>query len=418
MRIVEVPVEMEWQEWQSEAGDLERMPLQASLRILFELFLINAFERTVVRLKQQDCVHGPIHISLGQEAVAAAVVTALQRSDRISGSHRAHHVFLAKVLGYFLPEAWDPLKEPLPEPAQEVVTRTLAEIMGLGLGYCGGRGGSMHLRHLEAGVLGTNAIVSGGLPLSAGAAFAELKSGRRNLVCAFFGDGGINQGSFHESANLAALWNLPIVYFVENNQYAVATRIRDASAVTALAQHAASYGMRARTVHGHDVVGLYLAMQAVAESIRSGGSPCLIDARCYRHLHHGGDLPGSAFGYRTKEEEAEWLARDACRAFPLQLVEARLANEGDVERLRSLAELSVAAALRTCTTEQGAKLVVRPELWPDPGLWSTACAATGRSSAGCPTGSVMTFPSSTRSNTQTPLRRLRGGGWSATAPSW
>ena len=301
MEKINKTVDLDWQIWKSTSEDVDKIPLNLSRHILFEIFLINAFERAVMKLKADDCVHGPIHISIGQEGLAAAVMASLRDADLIAGSHRAHHQFIAKIMNHALPGNWDPTREDLPDAGYKAVRHALAEIMGLAPGYCGGRGGSMHLRSKEAGVLGTNAIVCGGVPLATGAALAEQRKGDGNIVIAFFGDGGIPQGSFHEAANLAGLWNLPIIYLVENNQYAVATSVNDACAVSDLAQHAASYDMNARTIYGYDVPGIYCCIKEAVDSLRNGGKPFLIEANCYRPLHHGGDMKGSAFGYRSKE---------------------------------------------------------------------------------------------------------------------
>jgi len=223
---IELTPNFNWYCWESTDSDLSGMEPAVARRILFQIMLINEFEHALLSLKNDDCVWGPVHTSVGQEAVAAATMAAIRKSDKIAGTHRAHHQFLAKVMSYVLDDDWDPCASDLPSKASEVVKRTLAEIMGLEPGYCGGRGGSMHLRCDEAGVLGTNAIVGGGIPLATGAAFAEKYRHTDNIVVCFFSDGAVNQGSFHEAANLAGIWNLPIIYFIENNLYAVATSLQ------------------------------------------------------------------------------------------------------------------------------------------------------------------------------------------------
>ena len=376
-------VDFDWQEWRSAEADTAGMEPAAALRVLFEVFLINAFERGVIRLKQDDCVHGPIHISIGQEAVAAAAMAALATEDKITGSHRAHHQFLAKTMNSALPPSWDPRTEALPASGQDVVERTLAEIMGLARGYCGGRGGSMHLRNAEAGVLGTNAIVGGGIPLATGAAFAEKRKASVSIVVAFFGDGAVNQGAFHEAANLAGLWKLPIIYFVENNQYAVGTNVKDACATADLSLHAAATAMHGRVVYGYDVPAVHACMRDATARVRAGEGPFLIEARCYRHYHHGGDLKGSALGYRDKEEEAQWLEKDAYNRYPEALVKAGLLAEGEVERIRTMAEGAVERAIDVCTV-RGARLQVREELWPDRAAVAHGLRSSGNELVGLP----------------------------------
>jgi 2-oxoisovalerate dehydrogenase E1 component len=355
----------DWQRWCSAPGDTKRLDAAQGARLLFTIRLINTFENQLLRLDGDGCVWGPLHTSVGQEAVAAATIAALSRGDKIAGSHRGHHVFLAKVLDHVLDPDWNPAQDPFPGNGQEVVRRTLAEIMGLAPGYCGGRGGSMHLRHPEAGVLGTNAIVGGGIPLATGAAFAEHHRKTDNIVVCYFGDGAANQGSFHEAANLAGLWRLPIIYLVENNQYAVGTRSDEASAVPDLSLRGASYAMRARIVTGHDVVALYEGVRSEAERVRAGEGPCLIEVKCYRHYHHKGDRPGSAYGYRSREEEEQHLELDPLQTLPRDLQSAGLLTGEQVAQIVGMADQAVLQAVGDCTVGESPRQV-RGELWPDP----------------------------------------------------
>ena len=170
-------------------------------------------------------------LSAIDQQIGAFLATALHRSDLITSTHRPHGHFLAKALLYYAPEGYDPLRDPLPPELQEVVYRTLAEIMGLRDGWCGGRGGSMHLCDPRSGNLGSNGIVGGGIPLATGIAWAQKLQKKDTIVVSFFGDGAINQGCFHEVANMAALWGLPVLYLVENNHYAVGTRTDESSYV-------------------------------------------------------------------------------------------------------------------------------------------------------------------------------------------
>jgi 2-oxoisovalerate dehydrogenase E1 component len=358
-------LDFDWQTWRSEPGDIGSLGASLASRILFEIHLINSFENTLLHLKNEDCVWGPVHSSVGQEAVAAASIAALRRQDMISGSHRAHHQFLAKALEYVLEDSWNPLAQGFPEEAQEVVNRTLAEIMGLAPGYCGGRGGSMHLRYAEAGILGTSAIVGGGIPVATGAAFSAKYRKSDALVLCFFGDGAVNQGSFHEACNLAGLWGLPIIYVIENNLYAVATRSDRATAVTDLSVRACGYGMNGRIVQGDDVAAVYEAVRDAARQVREGGAPFLIEIRCYRRYHHAGDQPGSAYGYRDPEEEAQMLERDALKTFPKAAIGSGLISESDAAAIRSLAQSSVAEAAAFCTSG-GNQPTVEGGLWPEP----------------------------------------------------
>ena len=377
MQKKKLKVPFDWQSWRSEEADLKRIGRVNAARMLFDIFLIRRFETELLELKNQDCVWGPVHSSIGQEAVAAGATKALRKEDKFAGSHRAHHQFLSKALQYVLDIEWNPASDDLPAEGAEVVRRTLAEIMGLGDGYCSGRGGSMHLRYLDAGVLGTNAIVGGGIPLATGAAFAEKRKKSGNIVVCFFGDGAVNQGSFHESANLAGLWRLPIIYCIENNQYAVATRSDEACAVADLSLRAMSYAMKGCVVQGDDTPALLEAFSDAARAIREGGQPWIIEVKCYRKYHHAGDLPGSAFGYREKSEEEQWAERDVVKRLPVALKKAGLLEGAEIERIREMARRAVLDAVNYCTVVapesaspdsggagKATVLQVRPERWP------------------------------------------------------
>ena len=382
----------DWVENRSTPEDLLSLPPALCGEILFTTLLINKFETALLRLKDRDLVWGPVHSSVGQEGIAAAAILALRKSDKITGSHRAHHQLLAKAVAYAVPDDYAPQHDELPAGVYETVYRSLAEIMGLAPGYCQGRGGSMHLRHAEAGVLGTNAIVGGGIPLATGAAFAEKHGNTGNVVVSFFGDGAVNQGSFHESCNLAGLWKLPVIFFLENNFYAVGTRVEKASAVDNLSVRAASYGMPGRVVNGQDLVAVYRTVEAAAESIRSGGGPVLIEVQCYRRYHHAGGVEGSAYGYRSKEEEQRWRKKDAVHRFPEALVKASLLSRQEVARIDAMALDCVQRALASCLTETSGDSTATGPIGPGrqtavpPGV-RALCAPEGADEAGAAGGS-------------------------------
>ena len=359
-----LPIAPKLHEWASGPADLKRLGARRAARLAFDLLLIDRFEHALLDLKRDDCVWGPVHTSVGQEATAAATTLALQPGDKVAGTHRSHHNFLTKVMQHFVPGAWNPATDELPAEGREAIRRSLAEIMGLADGFCGGRGGSMHLRCPEAGFLGSNAIVAGGIPLATGAAFAEQRLGTGNIVVSFFSDGAMNQGAFHEASNFAGIWNLPIIFFIENNYYSVATHTDAVCAVSLLAQRALSYNMDGHVVDGSDPVAIYETVKKAAKTLRAGGRPCFIEARCYRRYHHAGDQRGSAFKYRDKAEEEQWAGKEATRQFPLLAMEAGLLSEEEVARITRSAEAGVQAAVDACTTP-GPPRAVRPELWPD-----------------------------------------------------
>ena len=351
--------------WKSGKEDLLGTDKQLLARMLFDIRVISGFEEAVLALKNDDCVWGPVHTSLGQEAIAAATVAALNPSDKFFGTHRSHHQFISKALQYACAGDWNPAKHPLPEAAQTVIRRTLAEIMGLSDGFCGGRGGSMHLRWKESGFLGSNAIVGGGIPPATGAAFAEKFRKTGNVIVAFFGDGAINQGAFHEACNLAGLWKLPVIYFLENNEYAVGTSVKNTCSANELSVRASSYGMNAHVVQGNDIIGIYNLVKEVAKGIREGGMPCMIEAKCYRRYHHAGDQPGSAFKYRSREEEEYQKKIEIVTLFPDLLLNEGIFGKKEIDHIKGIATEAVEKAVDYYTIT-GEQRKVKPEYFPSP----------------------------------------------------
>jgi len=362
--------------WESEKNDIKSIDKQILARILFDIYVINEFETAVLKLKNDDCVWGPVHTSIGQEAIAAASVAALRISDKFFGTHRSHHQFLSKLLQFYVPGTWNPVVDKLPDQAETVIRRTLAEIMGLADGYCGGRGGSMHLRDKRAGFLGSNAIVAGGMPLATGAAFAEKQNNTSNVVVCFFGDGAINQGAFHESCNLAGIWKLPVIFFLENNEYAVATKIDHSCAVSELSVRAASYGMDAHIVDGNDPIAIYRLMTSITENIRKNSKPCFVEAKCYRRYHHAGDQPGSVFKYRTKEEEDSRMKKEVVANFPEELLKQAIFTKKETDHAREMACQAVQKAV-DYYTEGTVGRKIKAGSFPLPGSASVGVRSDG-----------------------------------------
>ncbi|MBP5857116.1 MFS transporter [Marivibrio halodurans] len=333
-----------------------------------QLMLIRRFEEKLLDLKAEDLVHGPVHTSCGQEGGAVGAMAALATQDRINGTHRMHHQFLAKVLNSTTPADYDPIAiKAFPDPMQQSVTTTLSEIMGLNTGYCGGRGGSMHLRLPEAGVLGSNAIVGGNIPHAAGYALADKVLGRDAISVAFFGDGAMMMGTAYESINLAAIYGLPVVFFVENNLYAVSTHVDEQTREARLSSRGASLGVPSFEVDGMDLVAVNKAMRTAREWIAKEGGPVLIEAKTYRFLHQQGPLKGSNFGYRDKDEEAAWNERDPALRYPEALKERGILSEeqaGEIDaRVRIAVDRAADAVLETAPGENRRRII--PSLWPD-----------------------------------------------------
>ncbi|HET6519320.1 MAG TPA: thiamine pyrophosphate-dependent enzyme, partial [Geminicoccaceae bacterium] len=278
-----------------------------------------------------------------------------------------HHQFLAKALGYLAPEGLDPTAE-VSDDVQGLLKKALAEIMGLAQGFCKGRGGSMHLRWGEAGALGTNAIVGGGVPMAAGAAWCHQRAGTGDVVVTYFGDGAVNIGSVLETMNLAAAWKVPLCFFIENNLYAVATTVEESTAEPRLSSRGLAFNIPAWRVDGMDPLAVALVMDQAVAHMRAGGGPTVVEAEVYRFLHQSGPLPGSAFGYRSKEEEAAWRARDPLDRVAREMIDRELIARKHVDALRTRATDAMSRAAGELTEPDGNRRRIVPSLWPEPGF--------------------------------------------------
>ena len=355
-----------WRHIESTEEDWSELEPAFGRTMLVQLHLVRAFEERVVELAGMGLVHGPAHSAIGQEGGAIGSALAMVPGDQVNGSHRAHHQFLAKALAHVAPNGLDPDGD-FDGAVRDLSKRTLAEILGLAQGFCRGRGGSMHLRWQEAGNLGTNAIVGGGVPMAAGAAYAHRRAGTRSVVYTYFGDGATNIGSVLETMNLAAAWKLPICFFIENNRYAVATRVDEVTAEPRLSSRGLAFAIPAFQVDGMDTLAVHLACTEANAIMRAGKGPTIIEADVYRYFHQNGGVPGSAFGYRTKEEEAEWRARDPILTLERRLAERQIVGEGAAGELWERAQAlmrSVGDELIEAADEKG-KYRIRPALWPD-----------------------------------------------------
>ena len=358
----------EWSEFVVTDADWDAAPPQLLTSMLSQLVLIRTFEEFVLVLAGEGLIHGPAHSSIGQEGGAVGSCIALTTQDTVNGSHRGHHQFLAKVLTHLHPQGIDPTK-PYPDDVREVLLRTLREICGLDLGFSHGRGGSMHLQWLDAGAIGTNAIVGGGVPLAAGSAWAHRQAGTDAVAVTYFGDGAINIGSTLETFNLAGAWSLPLCFFVENNQYAVSTHVSEVTAEPRLSGRGPGFGIRSWKVDGMDPLAVFLATQEALEHMRTGGGPTVIEADVYRYFHQNGPFPGSSFRYRSKQEEAEWRGRDPIDATARHLVRRGILTHDDVDDAISRAKALVAelgeAILEPKPDGKPRERQVKAAEWPD-----------------------------------------------------
>jgi acetoin:2,6-dichlorophenolindophenol oxidoreductase subunit alpha len=276
----------------SEPAELARSLYRTQVRI-------RRFEEEVARLFAEGRLPGFVHLSIGQEAVAAGACAALRDEDAIASNHRGH--------GHCLAKGGSP-------------RRMMAELFGSRDGCCAGVGGSMHIADLERGILGANGIVGAGILIATGAGLSFQVEGSGRVALAFFGDGAINQGAFHEGLNLAALWRLPVVYLCENNGYAELTPSRVHTAGPGLAARAAAYAVGFQTVDGSDALAVHAAVAEAAEGCRAGSGPRLIEARTQRwHGHFEGDQQR----YRSPDELTAIREQD-----PVARLGARLQAEG------------------------------------------------------------------------------------------
>jgi 2-oxoisovalerate dehydrogenase E1 component len=370
---------VDWVELSTTAADWKAADPALLATMLGELHLIRAFEETVLELAGESLVHGPAHSSIGQEGGAVGSIVGLSSQDAVNGSHRGHHQFLAKAITHVSGGVIDPAHLVSPE-IQTVLQRTLAEILGLAQGYCRGRGGSMHLQWFEAGALGTNAIVGGGAPMATGNAWAQKHSGTPNVTINYFGDGASQIGSVLESMNLAAAWKLPVMFFIENNLYAVSTKSDEITADPRFSIRGQGFGIPSWRVDGMDPLAVYLATQKAEERMRAGDGPAVVEAEVYRFFHQNGPYPGSAFGYRTKEEETAWRARDPLDRVAMEMIKLGLIDEAGVAAVREQAQAAMTAAvgelLEADPVSEGRRRI-RPSLWPDPGFVNVGVRGDG-----------------------------------------
>jgi len=274
-----------------------------------QMLKIRLFEEKVFDLYAQNLVPGTIHLYLGEEAIAVGICTALNKDDYITSTHRGHGHCIAKGAE---------------------LKRTMAEILGKKTGYCKGKGGSMHIADFSIGMLGATAVVGAGLPIAVGAALSAKLRKTNQVVACFFGEGASNQGTFHESINMASTWHLPVIFVCENNLYAMGTRQSRVMNIENIADRATAYGIPGTVVDGNDVLAVYEATQKAVERARKGEGPTLIECKTYRHKGHSRVDPAK---YRPKEEVEEWLAKDPIKRFKQKLLQTSTLTEAEVQQI-------------------------------------------------------------------------------------
>jgi pyruvate dehydrogenase E1 component alpha subunit len=292
-----------------------------ALELLEKMILLRRFEERCAELYSAQKIRGFLHLYVGEEAVAVGASQALADDEAVVATYREHgHAILRGV----------------------TVESVMAEMFGKATGCARGRGGSMHLFSAERRFFGGYAIVAGGLPVAVGLALADRMQGRSRLTACFFGDGATEEGGFHESMNLAALWGLPVLFLCENNLYAMGTHLLRHAAEPELFRRAAAYRMEARGVDGMDVLAVEAETRAAAEAVRAGEGPRFLEFRTYRYRAHS---MYDADRYRDKAEIEEWKRRDPIAALTRRLEPEKLASAADIERIEAEVAARIDAAV-------------------------------------------------------------------------
>jgi acetoin:2,6-dichlorophenolindophenol oxidoreductase subunit alpha len=301
--------------------------------LLRRMWLIRAFEEKASALYAERQIVGLLHLGIGQEAVAVGACSLLQTDDLVYGGHRSHGHAIAKGAD---------------------INRLMAEIAGRATGYCGGKGGSMHIVAKETGFITATGVVGGTIPLALGAAFAAKEKKRGQVATVFFGDGAGQAGPFHESLNIASLWQLPVIFLCENNGYAEFTPLSAHTKVERLAQHAKIYGIPASTVDGNDLFAVRDAMQKALEKCRAGKGPVFVECLTHRMRGHYEGDPGK---YRELSQLAEWKKKDPIGRAARALKSEKAVTDKELEAIEREARRLV---------EKAAEFALSSP-WPDAG---------------------------------------------------
>ncbi len=286
------------------------------------MWLIRYFDEKVDYFFAKGMIHGTTHLAVGQEASATGSGAVLRKSDWITATHRGHGQTIAKGTD---------------------VKYMMAELFGRTTGTNKGKGGSMHIAELEDGNLGANGIVGGGYPIAVGAALTSKMKNDGKVTLCYAGDGSTNQGSFHESINMASIWDLPVVFFIENNKYGMSGNIKEVTNIENLSERAAAYGIKGITIDGNDIMEVIDATFEAVERARKGEGPTLIEALTYRWKGHS---KSDAKKYRTREEEDYWRnEKDPIQLAKERFIKAGVFNEDEADTLRKEAEMEIEAAV-------------------------------------------------------------------------
>ncbi len=285
---------------------------EVKLKLYRTMLRIRRFEEKLIELKARGSILGVIHLYIGEEATATGMCATLRQDDYITSTHRGH--------GHCIAKGGD-------------ISRMIAELFGRNTGYCHGKGGSMHIADINLGILGANGIVSAGMPIAGGAGLSIKMRGTDQVVVCFFGDGAANQGAFHESLNMAALWKLPVIYVCENNQYAISTSQDRSSSIKDIYLRKDAYGMHGCMVDGNDIMAVYEVAQQAVDRARHGEGPTLVECKTYRWRGHYEGEEARSYTYRTAEEIEGWEKKCPIERFRKKLLEEGISGKGDFDEM-------------------------------------------------------------------------------------
>jgi len=304
------------------------LPKEKLMKIYQDMLKIRYFENKITDLYSKGLMPGLAHLYIGEEAIAVGVCNNLTERDFATSTHRGH--------GHLIAQGCD-------------IKRMMAEVLGKEDGYCRGKGGTMHIADFSKGILGANGIVGAGIPIATGSGYSAKVRGTDQVTVAFFGDAASNQGTFHESINMAAAWKLPVVYVCENNLYGISVDIRKVTNTKDIATRAKAYNIPGIVVDGNDVLEVYRVTKEAVERARKGEGPSLIECKTYRFKgHHVGD-PGRV--YRLEKERNEWMVRCPIKTYKERLLTENVATDKELviieEDVKQMIEEAVDFAIKS-----------------------------------------------------------------------
>lgn len=303
----------------------ERKNIEEWFTLYEKMVRIRQFENEVEKNVQRGHLHGTTHLYNGQEAVAVGVCSALQNGDYISSTHRGH--------GHAIAMGAD-------------IHKMMAEMFGKITGYSKGKGGSMHIADIEEGNLGSNGVVGGGIPIAVGAGLSMQMQQKNNVVACFFGDGAINEGSFHEALNMASIWQVPVIFICENNMYGMSSAIGDMTNIDQLSERAVAYGIPGVTIDGNDVLVVKETMERAVERARNGAGPTFIEAKTYRFKGHS---KSDKQLYRMEEEVEAYKKRDPLIQLEQKLLHVAIEAADRIKAIHHTVQREVEAATEFAT---------------------------------------------------------------------